>query len=244
MFDPNKVYVPQVRRLPVILLLDVSGSMSGDKIDMLYDATVDMVNSFVDQAVKEVEINVAIFTFGSEVRLHTPYTAVKDLKAKGINRFNASGNTPLGAVLQMSKNYIEDKNYTLGSDYAPAVVLVSDGAPNDHWQGPLRDFITDGRSAKAQRLAVPIGADADRRMLEQFTGDPSLVFYAEKATDIADSFNKVSMSVSKRSRSMNPDAVPTNRGAYDNKSRSVSVKRASVASKKRVDDDDDDLLGL
>ena len=38
MFDPSKYSMPKIRRLPVILLLDVSGSMYGQKIEELYDA--------------------------------------------------------------------------------------------------------------------------------------------------------------------------------------------------------------
>ena len=37
-FDPSKFTAPKAKPLPVILLLDVSGSMSGDKIRNLNDA--------------------------------------------------------------------------------------------------------------------------------------------------------------------------------------------------------------
>ncbi len=244
MFNPNSFEQPKFRRLPVILLLDVSGSMSVDgKIDKLHDAVEDMIRSFVAQAVKEVEINVAIFTFGSRVELHTPYTPVKELQANGIGSFIASGMTPLGLALKQAKSYIDDKEETKGSDYSPAVILVSDGAPNDEWENPLDAFITTGRSQKTQRIAVPIGADADIAMLDCFTQDQSMIFYAENASDIADSFKKVAMSISNRSRSKNPDAFATNGRAFDNSSRPVkaSVSKRSVSTRiKPASDDDDD----
>ena len=37
-FNPNNYKAPVARRLPVILLLDVSISMSGEKIEKLYDS--------------------------------------------------------------------------------------------------------------------------------------------------------------------------------------------------------------
>ena len=38
MFDPKKFTTPAAKPLPVVLLLDVSSSMSGDKIDNLNKA--------------------------------------------------------------------------------------------------------------------------------------------------------------------------------------------------------------
>lgn len=50
-FDPMKYQTSGTpeRCMPVVLLLDVSGSMSGDKIDNLYEATVKMIETFVEE---------------------------------------------------------------------------------------------------------------------------------------------------------------------------------------------------
>lgn len=216
-FNPNPKMVPKAKRLPVVLLLDVSGSMSGEKINTLYDSVVDMVNSFVAAKVKETIIDVAIITFGEEVALHTPYTPVSDLQDKGISKFKADGMTPMGTALTMAKEMIDDKDTTPTNIYRPAVVLVSDGQPNDSWRQPLSDFINNGRSAKCQRFAIPIGNDADRSVLEQFAGDSANVFYAENAAELTDSFQKFTMSVSTRAASQNPNSVPqVSNASYDN----------------------------
>ena len=39
--------------------------------------------------------------------------------------------TPMGTALKMAKDMIDDKQETPSRIYRPAVVLVSDGAPND-----------------------------------------------------------------------------------------------------------------
>ena len=206
-FNPSNYKAPTAKKLPVILLLDVSGSMSGEKINELYDSVTTMVDTFVDEQVKETIIDVSIITFGNEVNLHTPYTSVIELQKQGINTFNANGATPLGVALTMAKDMIDDKSTTPSNIYRPAVVLVSDGMPNDSWKGPLDDFISTGRSAKCQRFAIAIGNDVDRKMLEQFTGDPTLVFMAEGAKDISNCFQKFTMSVSTRACSQNPNAI-------------------------------------
>lgn len=219
-FNPNNYKAPEAKKLPVILLLDVSGSMSGAKIDSLYDATIDMIETFAAAQAKEQIIDVAIITFGDSVDLHTRYTPVKDLRARGISKFKASGMTPMGTALKMAKDMIDDKNETPSRIYRPAVVLVSDGAPNDEWKGPMDKFINDGRSAKCQRFAVAIGNDADRGVLERFTQDSNYVLFAEDAKDISEKFKTISMSISTMSTKPNSNSVPTPSTApkYDNNS--------------------------
>ena len=48
-FDPNASKFTMVQRFkPVVLLLDVSGSMSGEKIVRLYVAVMTMIDRFKD----------------------------------------------------------------------------------------------------------------------------------------------------------------------------------------------------
>ncbi len=194
-FNPDNYKAHEVKKLPVILLLDVSRSMQGAKIDSLYSAVCDMIDTFVGAQLKEQSIDVAIITFGKEIRLHTPYTPAKELQDKGIEHFEADGTTPMGTAIQMAKDMIDDKDVTPSRIYRPAVVLVSDGEPNDDWRNPMAMFIHDGRSSKCQRFAVAIGEKADRAVLETFTENPDAVFYAANASDLADCFKTVSMSV-------------------------------------------------
>jgi uncharacterized protein YegL len=227
-FNPKNYKAPTAKKLPVVLLLDVSGSMSGEKINTLYDSVVEMVDSFVAAQVKETIIDVAVITFGSSVELHTPYTSVMDLQKAGISKFRADGMTPMGTALKMAKDMIDDKDITPSNIYRPAVVLVSDGQPNDSWEKPLDNFIKDGRSSKCQKFAIAIGNDADQKVLEKFTGEKANVFFAENAAEVADRFRKFTMSVSTRATSQNPNVVPTpSNASFDNN------------AKQDTDDDDE-----
>lgn len=188
--DPK--YLPKgIKKLPVVLLLDVSGSMSGEKIIDLRDAVVEMVNSYVEQKQRERVIEVAIITFGARVELYTEYTPVEKLQKDGIPQFRADGGTPLGAALRMAKDLLEDEETTPRGNYAPAVVLVSDGEPNDEWRGPMQDFISKGRTRKAQRFAVAIGTEANQDMLMQFA-QASQLYFADNAKSLADAFTIIS----------------------------------------------------
>ena len=191
-FDPTKYKPRGIKKLPVLLLLDVSGSMRGEKIINLHDAVVEMINSYVEMKKRERVIEVAIITFGNSVDLYKKYTSVDELQKEGIPQFNANGGTPLGMALQMAKDLMEDPDETPRGNYAPAVVLVSDGEPNDEWRGPLDAFIHSGRTQKAQRFAVAIGVEADKKMLREFARSDDAMFYAENARELAEAFKTIS----------------------------------------------------
>ena len=62
MFDPRNFTTPAAKPLPVILLLDVSSSMSGDKIENLNKSVKDMLDTFAQEEKMETEILVSILT--------------------------------------------------------------------------------------------------------------------------------------------------------------------------------------
>ena len=206
MFDPKKFTTPTAKPLPVILLLDMSYSMSGDKIDNLNKAVEDMLNTFAQEEKMETEILVSVISFGDQVALHVPFTKASQVQWQSLH---AGGMTPMGTAIKMAKAMIEDKDTTPSRAYRPTVVLVSDGQPNDSWEKPLEDFISEGRSSKCDRMAMAIGRDADKKVLKRFIeGRPHDLFYAENAGQLHEFFQRVTMSVTMRTQSKNPNVVP------------------------------------
>ncbi len=206
-FNPADYTVPTAKPLPVIFLLDVSGSMYGSKILALNQAVEDMLQSFSAENAMENEIRVSVITFGNQVKLHLPFTKADEIKWIALQ---ADGGTPMGTALRMAKDMIEDKDIIPSRAYRPAVVLVSDGQPNDSWGKPLEDFISSGRSAKCDRMALAIGRDADESVLGKFVqGTTNPLFHAENAAKLKDFFKFVTMSVTVRSKSRTPNSVPT-----------------------------------
>ena len=149
--------MPKAKMLPVILLLDVSGSMSYDgKIDELNGSVREMLQSFTEEQVIQSEINVSIITFGSEVKLHTDLTPAKDVNFVDLA---ADGCTCMGKAFNMAFEMIEDKTSIPKNAYRPVVVLVSDGEPYDptdanriEFKKQLERFTKEGRSSKCEPL--------------------------------------------------------------------------------------------
>lgn len=205
-FNPSDFTVAKAKPLPVVLLLDVSTSMQGNSINQLNAAVKEMISDFAAAEKNEIEILVSIITFGAEVLLHTPYTSAKDIEWQDIT---VSGMTPMGTAFSMAKAMIEDKETTPSRAYRPTIVLVSDGAPNDVWQQPLRELVNEGRSQKCDRMAMAIGSDASNSVLNEFiSGTENKVFTAQDSSQIQEFFKFVTMSVTTRTQSQNANVVP------------------------------------
>jgi uncharacterized protein YegL len=219
---------PKAKPLPVILLLDVSGSMRGSKIDNLNAAVQDMLVTFKNTENGETEIHVAVITFGAEVKLHTPLT---DAGAVTYRDLSAAGGTPLGTALAMAKAMIEDKGIIPSRAYRPMVILVSDGRPGDEWHKPLSAFVNDGRSAKCDRWAIAIGHDADESILGEFVkGTERQLFYAENASQLRDFFKFVTMTVETRTKLQDPNYFPPEKDIIQ----AVGVQPTTVAEKTKL----------
>jgi len=214
-FNPSDFTVEEPKSIPVVLLLDTSGSMGGEPIQKLNQAVEAMIKEFKKAETMETFIKLSIITFGSEngVDLHTPLTEVSNIDFQPLN---VNGDTPMGTAFKMAKAMIDDKSIFKGRDYRPTIILLSDGGPTDDWKGPLDDFVTSGRSAKCDRIAVAIGI-ADKNVLNKFiSGCENPLFYAEDASKIIDAFKKITMSVTMRTKSVNKNQAINVQHSLDN----------------------------
>ncbi len=206
--------ISAARPLPVILLADISGSMSVEgKIDALNHAVRDMLSTFATSDDLRAEIHVAIITFGGEARIHTP---LQPASAVQWSDMVSDGGTPMGQAMVLAADLVDDKDKIPGRAYRPTVILISDGHPTDSWQTGLDRMTKRGRAQKADRMALAIGGDADTEMLRRFVDDEKRqVFVAADARRIKDFFQFVTMSVTARSRSANPNEVPQMQNPFD-----------------------------
>ena len=201
---------PQPPPLPVIVLADVSGSMTeNQKIETLNQALQAMIESFAKESRLRAEIQVGLITFGIDgAKEHLPVVAAH--RVESMETLRASGPTPMGQAFTLARQWLEDKERVPSRAYRPVLVLVSDGAPTDNWEGPLSALKGSERAQKATRFAMAIGADADTDMLAQFANDREApVFQADGARDIVRFFRAVTMSVVARSTSTTPDQIQT-----------------------------------
>ena len=209
MAELREFSVSSARPLPVILLADISGSMDADgKISALNTAVREMIASFAEEDSALVKIQVAIITFGhGGARVHQRLQSVTKVSWQNME---AKGQTPMGAAFDLALQMLEDPQQVPSRAYAPTLVLLSDGHPTDGntWQEALNRLLQSKRALKAERFTMAIGDDADLTVLRTFLGDARAeVFMAHEAREIKKFFRWVTMSVSMRSRSQNPNVI-------------------------------------
>jgi uncharacterized protein YegL len=225
-FNAEQFTVAKAKPLPVILLLDTSGSMNTvvkvegrpveyvtggkSRIGVLNEAVRRMLGTFTKESSHANEFLLAIVTFGGTAALKQAPVPASSFEYVDLT---ADGGTPLGAAIEVAKSLIEDRERIPSRAYRPLVVLVSDGEPTDSWESKLDSFMQDGRSAKCDRMALGIGEEATggrgRATLERFIeGTEHKVFEAKDAGEVHSFFKFVTMSVVSRSLSQNPNLVP------------------------------------
>ena len=211
----NNFIKKEGRALPVFILLDVSGSMRGEKIETVNVALKEMINSFKKIENPKGIIELCLITFGnSEVKVIKDLSQINDTDSYTLT---ANGNTPMGMAFDKVAEMIEDKNIVSSRAYTPTIVLISDGNPTDYnpegksieeimtWDS-LQKVHSGIRCSKATKLAMGIGGDVDINILKAFINNNEIpVISAKDNSTISKFFEWVTMSVSVRSVSSNPN---------------------------------------
>ena len=91
----------------------------------------------------------------------------------------------------------------------PVIVLLTDGYPTDDWKRPLEKLLKMPWGKKAVKVAIAIGKDAERSVLEAFTGNPEAVLDAGNP-EVLTHFIKWASTVA--SAVSNPTSNPTEVG--------------------------------
>ena len=160
------------RPLHFVWLCDCSGSMAHDgRIQALNvavrEALPHMRQVGAENPNARVLVRAVRFGTGASWHIETP-TPVDDVVWHDVA---ADGRTDLGAALSLVGDVLQVPPM---SDRAlpPVLVLVSDGRPTDDYSVALERLLGLPWGSRAVRLAVAIGQDADREVLEQFIATP------------------------------------------------------------------------
>jgi uncharacterized protein YegL len=160
------------RPLHFIYVCDCSGSMQASgKMQALNQAIRQSLPEMVQvsQQNPEAQIMVRVLSFSDQARWHlgtpTPVDQVlplwRDLEAGGL--------TAMGEAMEQLAAVLRTPPMDQRA-LPPVLVLISDGAPTDDFLDGLRTLMAEPWAAKAVRLAIAIGHDADLEVLQQFIG--------------------------------------------------------------------------
>lgn len=182
-----------MRRLPVYLLLDCSGSMFGEPIEAVKNGVQVLVSTLRQDPYALETAYLSIITFDSRAQQVSPLT---ELSAFQQPNLQASGCTALGEALslltQKADQEVTKTTPDQKGDWKPLVFIMTDGEPTDDLNKGIADF---KKGKWGMVVACAAGAGANTDTLKKITECVVSLDTADSAT-IKAFFKWVSASVS------------------------------------------------
>lgn len=156
-----------MRKLPVYLLLDCSGSMMGEPIEAVKNGVQVMVSTLRNNPQAIETAFLSVITYDSSARQIIPLTELSNFQMQDIH---ASGTTSLGEALKVLSNCIDSEvaktTPETKGDWKPLVFIMTDGMPTDDWKSGLDEF---QKRKVGIVVACAAGNGADTSVLKNIT---------------------------------------------------------------------------
>lgn len=181
-----------MRKLPVYILLDTSGSMFGEPIEAVKNGLQVLTSTLTSDPYALETAYLSVITFDSNAKQAVPLTEIAAFQPP---QLKASGCTALGEALELvskcAENEVIKTTAEKKGDWKPLVFIMTDGEPTDDIRKGLQDF----KNRKwGTVVACAAGAGANTNTLKQITENVVSLDTTDSAT-IRQFFKWVSASV-------------------------------------------------
>lgn len=175
------------KRADILLVVDISGSMEGDKIDAVKAG----LGTFLSRILPEDRVGLVVFSSSAQLAVPpAPLTESRLALDDAISGMRAQGKTALYDALIVGKQALDDLPPT-EDDRIRAIVLLSDGLDNASaitLDRVEQEFDESGISI----FPVAYGADADSAALERIVEFSRTILVQGDTGDIAQIFENLS----------------------------------------------------
>lgn len=158
-------------RTPLVLVLDCSGSMKGDRMEALNAGLVTLEAAMKNDPTTSTRGRVLVIQFGGDDEVSQGIW--QDALEFVAPTLEANGRTPTGSAIMSALDAIETQKAELkaaGIAYKrPILMLMSDGDPTDKWEDAADACRAAEAANKATVFAIGIGDDANLDVLGRFS---------------------------------------------------------------------------
>lgn len=188
-----------MRRLPVYLVLDTSGSMSGEPIQAVKNGVQMLVSSLRQDPQALETAYLSVITFDSTAHELVPLTDLPSFQAPNIT---ATGVTAMGEALSLvaecAKRDVVKASATQKADWRPMVFLMSDGVPTDDFEKGLARF----KQEKWGAVVACAVNDADVSILQKIAPESVVQLDTSDSASMSAFFKWVTASIGLSSKSV------------------------------------------
>lgn len=255
--DMNKMQPVARPLLPIIFVLDTSGSMQGQPISMLNHCMEEVINILGSFAASNSD---ALLKIGI-LKVHS---GAHWIQPKGLEEFGdfiysplkAGGLTDMGAALTELNNKLSRNAFLVSTTgrCKPIIIFMTDGQPTDSWEEPLRNLETNNKwYQNSIKIGFAVGDGADVRVLSDIVGNSEAVIQTSDLATFNILLRKVAInSAMIGSKSHVAGEAPSNTEIVEGTLREVDLGDSAqtandmgiqVADPVNVDDEDDDDWG-
>lgn len=157
-------------RCPCVLLLDVSGSMSGSKISQLNEGLHTLKEELISDKIAASRVEIAIITFGSDITIVQDFVTAEYFNPPILS---PAGATPMGQAINLALDKLQTRKALYRENgvayYRPWVFLITDGEPtDDEWQSAAQRATEQENNKKVAFFCIGV-EDANMEILGQIS---------------------------------------------------------------------------
>lgn len=159
LFDETLDVMNPAPRCPVVLMLDVSGSMRGKPLEELNAGFQQFLQETRSDEAASMSVDLEVITFGTEAKVELPFTPLANVPPMA--PFEWSGRTGLGSAIRQATADLKARREQYRqkglSSYRPWIIVMTDGGPNDTWKESARELCEAAQRGKFMYFGIEIG---------------------------------------------------------------------------------------
>ena len=181
-----RIYMPALYRdycktgrpMDLVLAIDTSSSMDGEKIALGIEAAREFIGFLAMPATQA-----GLLYFNAHPELVEPLTRDRAIILDALSTVpDTAVGTRLDLAMELAIGEVTGRRHDPSSD--PVLVLMTDGKQAEAQYAEALNAGASARRAGVTVFAIGIGADVDLSLLDVLAGDPARVYVADEAADL------------------------------------------------------------